>query len=153
MYDQMLETFRKAAESTMQLQQEALRSWTRQWGEMPTMPGVPVSTSAGPALAATWLDQIRAFQKTWAGYMSETLTRHRKSLDAQYEAGIKTIEEAFRVAEARDPEHFRRLMEELWRQGFETLKTMSESQMRDVQAISEKWMEVMTKGMQQATKV
>ena len=31
------------------------------------------------------------------------LNKHRESLDAQYKAGIKTIEEAFKVGEAKDP--------------------------------------------------
>ena len=149
MYDQVLDTFRKAAESTMQLQQEMLRNWTQQWTHMPA--GMMPSGSA--AMGMPWVDQIRGLQKTWAAQVTEQMSKHREALDAQYKAGIKTIAEAFKVGEARDPEHYRRLTEELWKQSFETLKTLSETQMKDFQAASEKWFETVSKGVQQATKV
>jgi hypothetical protein len=148
MYDQVLDTFRKAAESTMQLQQEMFRNWTHQWTQMPM-----TTAPAGMNLGMGWVDQIRAFQKTWGAQVTEMLSKHREALDTQYKAGIKTIAEAFKVTDARDPEHFRRLTEELWKQSFETLKTLSESQTREFQTVSEKWFEVVSKGVQQATKV
>ncbi len=151
MFDQMLDNFRKATESTLQLQQEMLRNWTSQWTQntgvgMPGMPSMP------GMMGNAWVDQIRAFQKTWANSLTEMLNKHRKSLDAQYEAGVKTIEDAFKTGEARDPEHFRRLTEQLWRHSFDTLKTLSESQMKDIEAATEKWYETVTK-MAQGSKV
>ena len=68
------------------------------------------------------------------------LNKHRETLDAQYRAGIRTIEDAFRVGEAKDPEQFRKLTEELWRHSFECLKTVAEAQMRDFQAAMQKWL-------------
>ena len=50
-----------------------------------------------------------------------------------------------KVAEAKDPQQFRRLTEELWRQSFDCLKTVAESQMRDVQAAMQKTYEVASK--------
>lgn len=147
MYDQVLDNFRKAAESTAQLQQEMFRNWTQQWAQVPT-----ATVPTGANFNMHWFDQIHALQRTWFNNVSDMLNKHREMLDKQYQAGIKTIEEAFRVGEARDPEHFRRLTEALWKQNFETLKTLSETQVRDFQNASEKWMEAMTKGMQQATK-
>ena len=38
MYDQVLDNFRRATESTMQLQQELFKNWTHQWMQSPAMP-------------------------------------------------------------------------------------------------------------------
>lgn len=166
MFDQMLDNFRKATESTLQLQQEMFRNWSTQWTQgmgagSPTIPGMPnmpnMPNMAGMpnmtgAMGNAWVDQIRAFQKTWVSNVTDMLEKHRKSLDTQYEAGIKTIEDAFKVGEARDPEQFKRLMEQMWRHSFDTLKTLSESQMKDIQAATEKWSEAVTQ-MAQGSKV
>ena len=141
MFDVILENYRKAAESTMKLQQDMLRSWTGQvWGGesfgFPWMAG-PLSGAALPGGAL--VEQWSAAQKKWGETVTEMLNKHRESLDAQYRAGIKTIEDAFKVGEARDPQQFRRLTEELWKQSFECLKTVAESQVRDVQTAMQKW--------------
>jgi len=136
MFDQILESYRRAAEQTLQVQQMMLRSLTSQW---PQLPGVP-------NLAADFTDQAHAAQSKWADTITEMLNKHRESLDAQYKAGIKTIDAAFRTGEARDPAQFRRLTEELWKQSFDCLKTVGEAQMRDVQAAMQKFLEVTSQG-------
>ena len=150
-FDIILENYRKATESTLKLQQDMLRNWTAQWPQafgaqmfgLPTVTGqVAPSAIPGPA---TWLEQMSAAQKKWGETVTEMLNKHRESLDTQYKAGIRTIEEAFKVSEAKDPAQFRRLAEELWRQSFDCLKTVAESQMRDVQAAMQKWYEVASK--------
>jgi hypothetical protein len=73
------------------------------------------------------------------------LNKHRETLDTQYKAGIRALEESFRVNEAKSPDDFRRMTEELWRKGFETLKSSTESQIRDFQAAAQKWGELMAK--------
>ena len=147
MFDVILENYRKATESTMKLQQDMLRSWTGQFfgGQSFGFPlvGGPVSGSALPGGAL--LEQLSAAQKKWGETVTEMLNKHRESLDAQYRAGIKTIEDAFKVGEAKDPQQFRRLTEELWRQSFECLKTVAESQMRDVQSAMQKWYDTASK--------
>jgi len=139
MFDQVVDQFRKATDSTIQFQQEMFRQWTQQWGQLP---GVP---TPGSLLAHGVTDQISTFQKKWAETITDLLNKHRETLDAQYRAGIRTIEDAFRVAEAKDPAQFRKLTEELWRQSFECLKTSVESQMRDFQAAAEKVIEATSK--------
>ena len=136
MFDQILDNYRKAAESTIQFQQEMLRNWTQQW---PQMPGVPKPEAAGT-------EQAQAAQKKWSETITDMLNKHRETLDSQYRDGIRTIEDAFRVGEAKDPEQLRKLTEELWRQSFDCLKTAVESQMREFQAAMEKWAEVASKG-------
>ena len=149
MFDQILDNYRKAAESTIQFQQEMLRNWTQQWPQMfgvPT-PG-PASTEQAQAArkGAASTEQAQATQKKWSETITDMLNKHRETLDSQYRAGIRTIEDAFRVGEAKDPEQLRKLTEELWRQSFDCLKTAVESQMREFQAAMEKWAEVASKG-------
>ena len=150
MFDMILENYRKATESTLKLQQDMLRNWTMQWPQTfgAQMFGLPTVTGPAPSSAmpgSAWLEQMSSAQKKWAETVTDMLNKHRESLDAQYKAGIRTIEEAFKVGEARDPQQFRRLTEELWRQSFDCLKTVAESQMRDVQAAMQKWYEVASK--------
>ena len=153
MFDMILENYRKATESTMKLQQDVLRNWTMQLPQMfgpqtfglPFMGG-PASGSAGSSMpGAAWLGQLSDAQKKWGETVTDMLNKHRESLDAQYKAGIRTIEEAFKVGEAKDPQQFRRLTEELWKHSFECLKTVAEAQTRDVQAAMEKFYEVASK--------
>lgn len=147
MFDMILENYRKAAESTMKVQQDMLRNWTMQWPQMfgshtffPLAGGTPAAMPGGALL-----EQFSEAQKKWAETVTEMLNKHRESLDAQYKAGIRTIEDAFKVGEAKDPQQFQRLTEELWKHSFECLKTVAESQMRDVQAAMQKWYEVASK--------
>lgn len=136
MFDQILENYRRATESTLQFQQMMLGNWTQQW---PQVFGVPTP-------AVSWTEHARAAQKKLGETVSDMLNKHRETLDAQYRAGIRAIEDAFRVGEAKDPEQFRRLTEELWRQSFECLKTLAEAQIRDTQSMVQKWCEVVAQG-------
>jgi hypothetical protein len=141
MFEQVMENFLKASEATLQTQQEMFQQWTKQWGQVPggMVPGAPFGTA--------WFDQGEALRRRWATGLTDILTRHRETMDSQYRAGIRTIEDAFRVGEAKDPEHFRKLVEELWRQSFNCLKTVTEAQMRELQGALEAWMEAASKGM------
>ncbi|MGZ6032288.1 MAG: hypothetical protein ACXWNS_11120 [Isosphaeraceae bacterium] len=89
-------------------------------------------------------EQARSFQKQWTDIVTALMTKHCEALDAQYRAGIRTIEDALRTTEAKSPEEFRRLTEELWRKSFEVLKQTIENQIRDFQIAVEKWSELMT---------
>jgi hypothetical protein len=139
MFDQILDNYRKAAEASLQFQQLMLRSWGQQW---PTNFGVPIPTTNPGA----WPEQMHKAQKQVAETITDMLNKHRETLDAQYRAGIRSIEEAFRVGEAKDPEQFRKLTEELWRHSYECLKSLAESQMRDVQALMQKWCDLASQG-------
>jgi hypothetical protein len=141
MFDQILDNYRKATEASLQFQQMMLRSWGQQWPstfgvQMPTMP-----TSPG-----AWPEQFHKAQKQIVETITDMLNKHRETLDAQYRAGIRSIEEAFRVGEAKDPEQFRKLTEELWRHSYDCLKSLAESQMRDIQAVMQKWFDLASQG-------
>ena len=138
MFEQVLDNFRKATESSLQMQQEMLRNWMHQW------PGASMMTMQSPN---GWTDQFTAFQRKWNEGVSDLLNKHKEALDTQYRTGIRLIEEAFRVTDAREPEQARKLVEELWRHSYESFKTISENQMRDFQTVMEKWFETVSKGM------
>ncbi|MGB0069504.1 MAG: hypothetical protein WBQ11_15895 [Isosphaeraceae bacterium] len=166
MVDKILENYSKAVESTLKLQQEMLRNWTMQLSPFGTqafelpMTGRSTSASATPAAsasatpaasatekpAAAWLEQLSTAQRKCAEAVADMLKRHQETLDEEYRAGIRAIDDAFRVGEARNPEQFQRLSEELWRRNCEVLTTAVASQMHDVQSVMQKWYEAVCLG-------
>jgi hypothetical protein len=137
MFDQVFDNFRKATETTLQAQQDLFRQWMSHWPMIPVTPKSPIDTSGVT-------EQVRRFQKQWTDSVTALMTKHCEALDAQYRAGIKTIEDALRTTEAKSPEEFRRLTEELWRKSFEVLKQTIENQIRDFQVAVEKWSDLVT---------
>jgi hypothetical protein len=133
MIDQMFDCFRKASESSLHLQQEMIKQWAQQW---PTMPLNAAGTSA---------EWFQAFQKRWIEFMADSLDKHRESLDSTYRSGIQVIEQSFRLSEAKTPDDYRRMVEELWRKAFTVYKDQSESRLRDFQKDVEKWFEMLPK--------
>ncbi len=83
-------------------------------------------------------------QGQWADVLSDILNRHRENLDNAYRVGIRAIEDAFRVAEAKDPTQLLTLTEALWWRAFATLSTAAESQVRDLRATAEKLLDATT---------
>ena len=63
----------------------------------------------------------------------ETLHKHREALDSTYRAGIQTIEQTFRIGDAKSVEDSRKVVEDLWRKLFDLQKVQAESQFRDFQ--------------------
>lgn len=137
MFDQVFDNFRKATETTLQAQQDLFRQWMSQWPMFPMDPTTPGSNGIIS-------EQARSFQKHWTECVTALMTKHCEALDTQYRAGIREIEDALRTTEAKSPEEFRRLTEELWRKSFEVLKQTIENQIRDFQVAVEKWSELMT---------
>jgi hypothetical protein len=137
MFEQVLDSVRKMSESTIQMQQEFYKQWMSQ---LPTTAMMsPASTGGGVA------EQAQSLQKRWMDSVTELMNKQREALDAQYRTGIQAIQDAFRVTEAKSPEEYRRLTEDLWRKTFETLKSTAEAQMRDYQSAAAKWLEMMSK--------
>jgi hypothetical protein len=137
MFEQIFENFRKATETTLQAQQDLFRQWMSQWPSIPVE--APATDSKGQVS-----EQVKSFQKQWSEGVMALMTRHCEALDAQYRAGINTIEDALRTTEAKSPEEFCKLTEELWRKSFEVLKQTIENQVRDFQVAVERWSELMT---------
>jgi hypothetical protein len=133
MLDQMFETFRKASESSLQMQQEMFKQWVQQWPSMPL-------NAAG--VSTEW---VRTFQKRWIEFVTDSLNKHRESVDSTYKTGIQVIEQTCHLSEAKTPDEYRRMVEDLWRKLITIYKVQSESQLRDFQKAAEKWFEVLPK--------
>jgi hypothetical protein len=131
-FDQAFEGVRKAAESTLHLQQDMFRQWVGFW------PGFPTPQ-------AEWAERIKKFQKEWTQTVTELTRKYQEAWDNQYKSSLQLLTEAFKVAEAKEPEELRKKTEELWKKTFDCLKGLAEAQMQNFQAISQKWIEMMTK--------
>jgi hypothetical protein len=130
MYEQMFEAFRKASESWMQAQQDLYKTGTQQW--MPSLPN-----AAGGAT-----DWNRTLQKRCVELTIEILNRQRESLETIYKSAIHLLEQTSKISEAKSPEEFRRLVEDAWREWFESVKSQSETQFRDAQTWAGKSLEL-----------
>src|SRR5262249_32460730 len=128
MFDQVYENLRKATESSIQMQQEMFKKWVGLWPGMPAFPGANG-------------EQLGKFQKKWMEVAGELVKRQRETLEAQFSAGLRNIEAAFHLAEAKDPEELRAKTIELWQKAFECMQQAQEAQFRDFQAAAAKWTE------------
>jgi hypothetical protein len=121
MFDQMFDAYRKASESWLQVHQDMLKQGGLQW------------MSSSPTNAAGAADWNRTLQRRGVELLVEFLNRNRESLDMVYRSMIHLLEQTSRMSEAKSPEEFRRLVEDAWRSWFESVKSQSETQFRDVQ--------------------
>jgi hypothetical protein len=131
-FEQLIESFRKTAETTLSAQKDLYQQWQSNW------PGVFQPQTP-------WLEQIRQFQHNWSKTVIELAGKHRETLDRQYQAGIQALEEAFSLSESEDPEEFRKRAEELCRKNLDCLKEISEAQIQEFQDSTTKWVELFTK--------
>jgi len=129
MFIHALESMGKVAGSTVALQQEMFKKWV---GLFPGMPGA----AAFPQYSA---EQVEQFQKKWAETAGELFRRQREVFEAQFKAGMENIEAAFKLGECKDPEEVRARTIELWRKCFDSLRQVSEAQIRETQVATEKW--------------
>jgi hypothetical protein len=127
MFDQLLESFRKASESSLRAQQEMFKQWAQQW---------PLTA---PAIPTEWSETV---QKRCLESMTETLNKQREVLDSTYKSGLHIIEQAFRISDAKSPEDYRRLLEDLWHKLTVTIKEQSEVQFQELQKATERWLEM-----------
>jgi hypothetical protein len=130
MFEQLLDSFRRASQSTLQGQQQLFKQWLQQW---------PGASSAAGGVPSEW---PQALQKQWLESLSETLNRQRELLDSSYRKGAQLIERASHVSELESPEGYRQLAEELWRSFSETLKDQAEANVRDFQKATQRWLDV-----------
>jgi hypothetical protein len=128
MLDQVMESFRKASESSLQMQQDMFKRWTQQW-------------FTAPGNGAGALDPTGSLQRRSIDLAIDALNKHRESLESTYRSTIQVLEQAFRVSEARSPEDARRMVEDLWRNVLAIMKEQSESQFREMMRWTEKLFE------------
>ena len=133
MFDQVFENLRKATEASIQVQQDLFKKWVGLW---PGVPGVP-AVGAEPFIKV---------QKKWAEFVGDAVKKQRETLEAHFSAGLRNIEDAFRLAEAKNPEELRAKTVELWQKSFECIRQLYDAQIRDFQAAVAKWTELVMKG-------
>jgi hypothetical protein len=132
MFDQAFESFRKATETTVQIQQEMFQKWVGLW--------MGLSPPAAPGV-----EQARQFQKKWMEFVGEQFNRQRQVAEAQLQAGVEAIEKGFRLGEAKNVEELRTATLDLWRKCFAALKQTYETQVQECKGALEKWTELVTK--------
>jgi hypothetical protein len=132
MFEKVYENLRTATEANIHMQQELFEKW------MGLCLGVPVSAKGK-------IDQVPKIQKKLAEFAADIIKKQRETLAAQFNAGLKNIEDAFHLPEAKDPEELRAKTVELWQKSFDCLLEAYEAQVRDFQAAVGKWTELITK--------
>lgn len=132
MYDQMIENFRKAGESSLQLQKDLIKQWSSGFY------GTPFS-------AGTWMEQKSKVQKEYAEAISDLAKRQKALFEARLDAGVALLENALAVAQSPDVKEFKSQTESLWKKSIEKTKELAESELRQAQATMEKCLSLATK--------
>jgi len=133
MFEQVFENMRAATESSIKLQQELLNRWVGVWSGVPAVPGDAA-------------EKFQQAQKKWLQFSTDLVKRQRETLEAQFRAGLKNIEEAFQLAQTEDAEELRAKTIEFWQKSIDCMRQAYEAQMRDFQAAAAKWTELILKG-------
>lgn len=143
-YEQVLEQMRKATETSLKMQQDALQQWTSLW---PGFPGLSAAKSAPgvPEAQAVWLDKVLEFQRQWSNAVSDLAHKHRNTVDRQYQAALESLDEALRVGESSSPEEYRRRIEQFCRKALECMREASEAQMKEYHEAMNKLSELVGK--------
>ncbi len=134
MFDQVYENMQAACNTTMRMQQDMFKRWLDMWttsAKPPTVPGT---------------EQVQQFQKNWMRTVEDIVKQQQESLDKQFQAGLKGIENAFEAAESSNIEDLRKKNLELWKKNFDCLRQTYETQLKDFQSMVSKWTEIMAKG-------
>ena len=131
-FKDVLDNMRKASEAGLKMQQEVMNQWTSLW------PGFPSPQAA-------WLNQVRDFQHQWSAAISDLATKHRETMDQQYQAALESLEEALRLGESANPEEYRDRAEQLCRKTLDCMRECSELQIKEFQDAMNKWTELATK--------
>ena len=111
----------------MQVQQDMLKTGAQPW------------MSSGNAAGGDW---NRTLQKRSLELTVELLNRQREALETIYKSAIHMLEQTSKISEAKSPEEFRRMVEDAWREWFESLKSQSETQFREAQTWAGKSLEL-----------
>ena len=131
MFDQVFENLQKATESSMKMQQEMFQKWSSGLpGAFPTVPNV--------------VGDMAEWRKKWEETSAELLQRQKEVVDQNYEAGLKSLEDVFSVADVKSPQEYQQKVTELYRKSFDSLRQLSEAQLEEYKAAADKWSELLT---------
>jgi hypothetical protein len=130
MTNQMFDTFQKASESWLKMQQDMFQTGG---------PSSLFTGSPGAGLSPEW---ARNAQKKYLNLATEILERQRESVDALFKSTISLLQQTSQITEAKSSDDYRHAAEDLWRKWFESVKSHSETQFRDVQTFAGKSLEI-----------
>ena len=125
MFDQVFANLQKATESTVKMQQEVLQKW------------VEAFPTASPGVPSPPTEALAELPKKWQELSAEILKRQKAIVDQNYEAGLKSLEDVFSVAEAKSPQEYQDKVTELYRKSFDTLRELTEAQLNEFKAAAE----------------
>jgi len=131
-FEQAFDSLRKAAESGLEMQQELFKQWGATW------PGISQPQNA-------LVEKAQKFQKDWAKTVKEVLSRHREILDEQYELALESLDEAFRVGQASDPQEYAKRCESLCKKALQVMREVGELQVKETQEALNRWIGFATK--------
>lgn len=146
MFVEMFDTFRKATEAAVQMQQEMVKPWLANGPAARAVATLPTA-EALPEAVEGMVEQVQGFQKEWAGAMTDLLEKQRELVDAQFELGIQVWKDAVQVALARDPEQFRKSTETFWKASVEGVVGLARTQNGEYQELAEKFTALLNKPM------
>src|SRR5271166_304017 len=125
MYDLVFDSLRKSTESAIQVQQEMFRTLSNFWG-------------SGPA-------QVQSIQKKWADTFGDLLKKQKETLEAQYNGGLKIIEQALTVHTTKELEELRAKLIGEWKKNLEVQRQVAEAQMQALLTAQVEWAEDVSK--------
>ena len=131
-FEEVFQNIRKAAETSLKMQQEMLSQWSVLW------PGMPTPQSA-------WLNQVQQFRSKFMSTVSDLARKHGDVVDRQYKAALESLDAALEATEASTPEEVRRKTEHLCRKTLDCMREMTESQIREFQEAITKWTDLLAK--------
>jgi hypothetical protein len=131
-FEDVFQNIRKAAESSLKLQQEAFQQWTSMW------PGVPTSQPG-------WVGKMQKFHKQWCEAVSDLAAKHREAMDQQYQATVESLDAALKVSESTNPEEFRRRYEQFCRKTVDCMREITQTQVQEFQESTEEWTKLLTR--------
>jgi hypothetical protein len=95
--------------------------------------------------ATSWFDQKSKVQSEWAETMTDLVRKQKALVEARYEAGVKAMEDSFKLAKAKDPAEFKELAEAAFKRGLATAKELMESEIKQLQTSMERCWETAAK--------
>jgi hypothetical protein len=130
--EEAFQNVRKAAETTLKLQQEVLSQFSNLW------PVFPVPHSA-------MVTQMKQFRSKWVETVSGLARKHRDVMDRQYNAAMESLDAALAVTDAGTTEELRRRTEQLCRKTLDCVREVAETQVQELQNAVTKWTDLVAK--------
>jgi hypothetical protein len=130
MIEQVFKNLRRATDFNIRTQQQLFKKWAGMYG-------TPVPNGAG--------EQLAKAQDQWTDFVTGLVKKQRETLEPHCKNGLKIVEEACCLVDAKDPEEVRAKVVELWQKSFQSLRQLCDTQIYDFEAAVTKWVELVTK--------